>query len=286
MLKQPATYKQQIAKLREHGCEVSDEAFCEEILAQVSYYRLSAYFLPFRGDGGKYKAGTDFMNVYRLYEYDRKLRRLIFSVIEELEVYLRAQLSYYHTHIYGADGYMNPANFNNRHNHKRFTDRIDDLLKNNSKVAFVKHHLTEYGGQFPLWVLSELFTFGMLSYFYADMITADQKRIAYDKFSASVTSAKSWLYCCTDLRNLCAHYGRLYYSVFSAVPAKLPNIDKSAENSLFAAIMAVRALYPDSGKWNKEFLPPMLALYDEYTEVIELRHIGFPENWEDTLMKK
>jgi len=285
VLKQPATYKQQIEKLREHGCEISDDAFCEEILTRISYYRLTAYFLPFRTASGKYKPGTSFEKVYSLYEFDRKLRSLIFSVVEELEVYLRAQLSYYHTHKYGSAGYLNPVNFSNRHNHEKFTERVNDLLKSNSNAAFVSHHITKYSGQFPLWALSELFTFGMLSYFYADMITADQKRLAYDVFDTTVSNAKSWLYCCTDLRNLCAHYGRLYYSIFSAAPAKLPNIDKKNERSLFAAIMALRALYPDKLKWNTEFLPAMVALFDEYADVIELRHIGFPVNWEDLIQK-
>jgi len=280
MLKQPTTYEQQIEKLREHGCEVSDEAFCKDVLARISYYRLSAYFLSFRTFKGIYKSGTSFERVYNLYEFDRKLRRLIFSVIEELEVYLRSQFSYYHAHKYGSDGYMNPASFSKHHNHIRFNDRINDLLKSNDKISFVKHHLNKYGGKFPLWAMSELFTFGMLSYFYADMLTTDQKQIAYNTFRTSVTNAKSWLYCCTDLRNLCAHNGRLYYSVFSAVPAKLPRVDKKTENSLFAAIMALRALYPVTDKWNNEFLPAMVALFDEYTEVIDLRHIGFPEDWE------
>lgn len=147
MLKQPATYTQQLEKLREHGCEISDNAFCEEVLARISYYRLTAYFLPFRTAGGKYKSGISFEKVYNLYEFDRKLRRLIFSVIEELEVYLRAQLSYYHAHKYGADGYLNPANFNSRHNHGRFSARINELLKSNSNVAFVNHHITKYSGR-------------------------------------------------------------------------------------------------------------------------------------------
>lgn len=285
MLKQPTTYARQIEILREHGCIVADEALCEEILSQVSYYRLSAYFLPFKGSDGKYKPGTDFLNVYRLYEFDRKLRRVIFSAIEELEVYLRAQLSYYHSHKYGADGYLNPINFNSRHNHVKFTEQIGALLSGNSKVAFVKHHMTNYGGQFPLWVLSELFTFGMLSYFYADLLTADQKSIAYGAFQTTVPNSKSWLYCCTDLRNLCAHYGRLYYRVFSAVPAKLPYVSKQNENSLFAAIMALRELYPNSGKWNSEVITSLSALFGEYGNVIELRHIGFPANWESVMRK-
>jgi len=45
MLKPPSSYEQQIAKLRDHGCTVSDEAFCEEVLSRISYYRLSAYLL-------------------------------------------------------------------------------------------------------------------------------------------------------------------------------------------------------------------------------------------------
>jgi len=116
------------------------------------------------------------------------------------------------------------------------------------------------------------------------MITVDQKRIAYDVFDTTVPNAKSWLYCCTDLRNLCAHYGRLYYSVFNAVPAKLPHVDKTKENSLFAAIMALCVLYPDKLKWNSEFLPAMVALFDEYVDVIELCHIGFPMNWADLIL--
>jgi len=285
MLKKPATYKEQIERLRAHGCVIEDEAFCEEVLTRISYYRLSAYFLPLRATSGKRKLEVDFVKVYNLYEFDRKLRHLIFSAIEELEVYLRAQLSYFHTHKYGADGYLNTANFNNRHNHAKFVERIDELVKRNNKLPFVSHHLTKYDGKFPLWVLTELFTFGMLSYFYADMISSDQKHIAHDIFDTSVSKAKSWLYCCTDLRNLCAHYGRLYYSVLSAVPAKLPNVSKENENSLFAAVMALRKLYLSQSKWNNELLPSMVALFDEYVEVIELEHIGFPQGWETAIRR-
>ncbi|MCL2187521.1 MAG: Abi family protein [Defluviitaleaceae bacterium] len=285
MLKQSASYEQQIAKLLEHGCTISDEAFCEDVLSRVSYYRLSAYFLTFKMKDGRYADGTDFNKVYMLYEFDRKLRRLLFSVLEELEVYIRAQLSYYHTHKYGADGYLNPANFNYHHNHLDFASRLNDLVNSNDKLPFVTHHATKYHRQFPLWVIMELFTFGMLSYFYAEMLTPDQKRVAHNIFKASVSEAKSWLYCCTNLRNMCAHSRRLYNSVFSVIPAKIPNVDKPAERKLFAAIMAVRELYPDTEKWNTEFMPVMSALIDEYSEAILLKHIGFPQDWE-TYMRK
>jgi abortive infection bacteriophage resistance protein len=285
MPKQPATYARQIAKLREHGCTVSDEAFCEEVLSRISYYRITAYFLTFKMKDGKYAPGTDFDKVYRIYEFDRKLRRLLFSVLEELEVYLRAQLSYYHAHKYGADGYMNPANFNFHHDHLDFASRLNDLVKGNDKLLFVNHHITKYNGQFPLWVIMELFTFGMLSYFYAEMLTPDQKKLAHNVFKTSVAEAKSWLYCCTNLRNICAHSRRLYNSVFSVIPAHIPQADKSAERKLFASVMALRQLYPDAEKWNNEFLPAMSALFEEYKSVILLKHIGYPEDWESVMRK-
>jgi abortive infection bacteriophage resistance protein len=283
MLKQSTTYAQQIAKLREHGCAITDETFCEKVLSRISYYRLSAYFLTFRKKDGMYIPGTDFNRVYNLYEFDRKLRHLLFSVLEELEVYLRARLSYYHAHKYGADGYMNSVNFNFHHDHLDFASRLNDLVKGNDKLLFVKHHITKYNGQFPLWVIMELFTFGMLSYFYAEMLTPDQKKLAHTVFKASVAEAKSWLYCCTNLRNICAHSRRLYNSVFSVIPANIPQVDKVAERKLFAAVMALRQLYPDADKWNSEFLPAMSALFEEYKHVVLLKHVGFPEDWEDIM---
>ena len=285
MLKSPFTYSQQIEKLREHGCNIADEAFCEEILSRVSYYRLSAYFLTFRRKDGMYLPGTDFDKVYRLYEFDRKLRRLLFSVIEELEVYLRAQLSYCHSHKYGADGYTNPANFNFHHNPNDFASRISDLVRGSDKLPFVNHHIKKYEGKFPLWVIMELFTFGMLSYFYAEMLTPDQKKIAHNVFKTSVANAKSWLYCCTNLRNICAHSRRLYNSTFSVIPANIPNMDKYTERKLFAAVMAVRALCPSAEKWNNEFLPAMSALFDEYGDAVILRSVGFSADWESLMIK-
>jgi len=236
-------------------------------------------------EDGQYASGTDFKTIFGLYEFDRKLRCLLFSALEELEVHLRAQLSYFHTHNYGSTGYMNPDSFNFRHNHADFTVRLDDLANKSDKIPFVAHHVEKYNSQFPLWVIMELFTFGMLSYFYAEMLTPDQKKLAYTVFKTSVAEAKSWLYCCTNLRNMCAHSRRLYNSVFSVIPVNLPVSDKSAERKLFASVMALRGLYPSDNKWNNEFMTAMSALFDEYSDVILLRHIGFPSDWE-TIMRK
>jgi abortive infection bacteriophage resistance protein len=276
-LKSPTTYNQQLEKLRSRGCQVSDIPLCERILSRINYYRLSAYFLPFKKADGNYVPGTDFNVVYQIYEFDRKLRNLLFAAIEEVEIYLRAKFAYYHAHKYGTLGYMDAGNYNKRHRHGRFMGLIEAEIDNNKKVLFVQHHLANYGGQFPVWVITELFTFGMLSYFYGDLPAPDQKWIAKTVFGTIPKNLASWLRCCTDLRNICAHYGRLYFRLFTAVPANLPGLEKTAERRLFGALLALKALYPDMDKWNIEIQPALCSLVKSYSQVIHLDHIGFPK---------
>jgi len=74
-LKPPTTYEEQIDILKHRGLIVPDENFAAEVLRNVNYYRFSAYLLPFRTDSGEsYVVGTSFDRVYRVYEFDRRLR--------------------------------------------------------------------------------------------------------------------------------------------------------------------------------------------------------------------
>jgi len=94
----------------------------------------------------------------------------------------------------------------------------------------------------------------------------------------------SWLRCCTDLRNICAHYGRLYYRNFSAMPTGF-DIDERQKRRLWGAVLSVRALYPSDEKWNKEFMPQIKSLFKEYKDDINLFHLAFPKKWEEKLKK-
>ena len=100
-LKPATTFDEQIEKLCSRHCIIRDPAFCRAILEQVNYYRLTAFFLPFKNPDGTYTDGTSFYRVYRIYEFDRRLRGILFSAIEQIEVYLRTQLAYFHGHKYG-----------------------------------------------------------------------------------------------------------------------------------------------------------------------------------------
>jgi abortive infection bacteriophage resistance protein len=180
---------------------------------------------------------------------------------------------------------MDTVNYNQKHRHDKFQTLLETEIKNNRKVLFVQHHITNYGRQFPLWVMTELFTFGMLSYFYGDLQTPDQKYLAKEFFKTVPKNLISWLRCCTDLRNICAHYGRLYFRIFTAIPADIPGLEKNAERRLFGAVLALKALYPDPDKWNREIYRRLCSLLKSYSHVIHLGHIGFPVDWASKLKK-
>ena len=212
-IKNPTTYEQQLAKLKLRGCTTKDDAFCIAVLNTVNYYRLSAYFLPFKKSDDTYVEGTSFEQVFNIYEFDRKLRRIIFSAIEEIEVFARAAFAYFHAHKYGAVGYFNEKNYSAKHQHEKFKKLIEQKIHSNRNLPFVRHHTQKYNDMFPIWVIVELFTLGMLSFFFADLNTQDQKELARTVFHSTANNIKSWLRCCTDLRNICAHYGRLYFTM-------------------------------------------------------------------------
>jgi len=158
------------------------------------------------------------------------------------------------------------------------------LISSNSQTLVVQHHNEKYDGKFPIWVIIEFFTFGMLSTFYSDMVRKDQKIISRSLFNRSDTELRSWLFCLTNLRNACAHYSRLYYSIFSARPAKINGLERDMNRRLFDYILIAKALCQEMDYWKKEFLPGFLSLMDSQ-DCIQLKHIGFPDNWRDYIVE-
>lgn len=89
--------------------------------------------------------------------------------------------------------------------------------------------MTEFS---PLWVISELFTFGMISYFYADLITQDQKKLSHKLYETIPKNLISWLRCVTDLRKICAHHGRLSITEFSQLSQQVYSLNELEKRTL------------------------------------------------------
>lgn len=283
-LKEPTTFEEQLELIKSKGFLISKdkEQECIDFLRRTNYYRVSAYFLPFRKKDGSFFPNVTFSRVQEIYEFDGLLRGLIFSTIEDIEINLRTQLAYYVAHKYGTLGYLSNDMFSDKHNSSKFQEKINSCIEENATTLVVKHHKTSYDGKFPIWVIIEFFSIGMLSYLYKDLITEDKKIIATE-IGTVPKALESWLRCLTDLRNRCAHYSRLYYWIFPAMPAMPKDTPVVADRKLFTQLMVLKYLYPAQERWNAKFVIPLKAIFEQHSTAISLKHIGFPENWEDVL---
>lgn len=282
-VKNPATIKAQIEKLKSRGCVIEDEERAKFVLSNINYYRLVHYFSVFLDKNGSYKDGTTFEKVMRVYDFDRLMRSLLLTALEEVEISMRAHVSNYHALKYGALGYLNESTFDFHHNHKYFISKIERLVETNTGEAMVSHHMKKYGGSFPLWVIMELFSFGMLNTFYSDLKTDDKKAIADKAFDVSYRCVEDWLYCLSDLRNACAHYNRLYANTLENIPKQPGDYHRPLTNSVYDHILILKRLYPRDDAWRTTFLMRLEMLLMEYADVVELEHIGFPPDWREEL---
>ena len=156
-IKQAASYQDQVRILKSKGLIIEDKNDCMQFLKHTNYYRFSAYCESFRYEGkGRFIEGTTFDQIRNVYMFDQKLRAWLFEVV------LRTQISYHHGTKYGPDGYLDPNNFSRYHDGRNFQHHLRTILRENKDSPVVKHHNDKYDGKYPLWVIIEFFSMGML----------------------------------------------------------------------------------------------------------------------------
>lgn len=284
-VKDPTTFEEQVRILESRGVIVKDRDAAVRFLTRVNYYRFTAYLLTFRKPDGETYRPVDFQTAVNIYLFDQELRALIFKTIEDIEVFLRTQLAYYSAHHYGPEGYRHQDNFTEDHNHRSYIYRLTNCIKENAKTPVVKHHRAKYNGHYPIWVIVEFFSVGMLSHFYRDMLNPDKAAIAKELYDTSYQVLDSWFRCLNDLRNRCAHYSRLYYWIFPAIPKMDKKDTFIPDRRLFSQLYMLSHLHQNAVLWNNDFVKPLEALITKYADDINLKCIGFPDNWKELLTK-
>lgn len=291
-LKQALTYDQQIQRLRDvHNLTISDDQKAKTILSIVNYYRLSGYGLGLKKPDNKeeYSDGTSIDTLYRLYIFDSLLRKSIMHIIEHIEIQLRTQIAYELSIEHGPECYMDPAFFDNKY--KRDGTNIHTMIIENFKkecerqknLPFVQHHNAKYGGHFPLWVAIELFTFGNLSSLYEIMQKNNKNNIA-KLYNTTSQHLGGWILAFLEVRNLCAHYGRLYNMPLKQTPYLFSEFRqyRTDKNRLFPVVTAIKVMMKGNMLY-WDFLDELRKIMSDYSDVVNLSFIGFPENWYDLL---
>lgn len=84
------------------------------------------------------------------------------------------------------------------------------------------------------------------------------------------------------VRNICAHYGRLYGSKLTKTPKLYREYLRQgiSNNSIFASIINLKMLAEDD--YYDKFHTDLLELINKYSSV-KLKHLGFIEKWKSIL---
>lgn len=286
------TYAQQIKHLRAKGMIINDVAVAQYWLQHVSYYRLSAYWLYFEHPktalGPRFRQGTTFQDVTALYDFDRDLRRLVMRGTEHVEVALRGSWAYQLAHAGGPHAYLRSSLYRNQKEFRSSRTKLQQAVARSAET-YIEHYRTKYGQPKlpPVWMVAEMMSFGQLSRWYTNLNDrAVRNRIA-QPLGLPETVLVPLVRHVTDMRNICAHHGRLWNRGFLHPPKlahkpadlhaslDLQSVQAPAKlyNGLTTIAHVIRIVAPNS-TWAED-----LRKVVEKNPTGDFGSMGFPADW-------
>lgn len=283
---QPALdIKQQIENLKNNQLIIEDEKAASDFLNDVSYFRLiKAYSLGLKDKNGPYRDQASFELIKELYLFNSSFRHLLFPQIERIEINLRCRLGNHFCLQYGVLGYLDENNFADL---SRYNDFIEDVQKEiayNARSPFVRNFQNNYiDGNLPFYALLEVMTFGTLSKLLQNLHSSDRKSIG-QLYGVPYTYLESWVESIAYVRNVCAHYGRLYNAKLTKTPTLYEEYKKKGIHNyhIFSVLLCMKHLLPRDEHWLK-FIDSLDALFKKYPHV-QKRRMGFPDDWKTMLL--
>lgn len=299
--KVPLSFQDQLALLKSRGLEVPNESKALSYLQEISYYRLSAYFLPYQSTKDQFDPGTTFEQILDTYTFDRELRLLVFDCIERIEIAIRTQIIYCMALHYNDSHWQD----NKRYFVPPFRNKIGNTVDpfadfqaiiEKAKTArkpevFIKHYIDHYDtpANPPSWMCLELLTMGELSNLYKGLRNNDdQKRIAFF-FGLHPTVFTSWIHALAYVRNLCAHHSRLWNRDLAIEPFKLKKpkgdwVSPAFENNkrTFYFICILKYFLERANPSNRLALK-LDSLFKKYPNV-PIRYIGIPSDGKGNML--
>ncbi|MFC1541319.1 Abi family protein [Candidatus Latescibacterota bacterium] len=286
--KPPLSFSEQADLILSRGL-IADRDSLISCLSSVNYYRLSGYLYPYRNSDDTFRAGTTLDMVLRHYSFDQKLRILVLDAIEIVEVGVRTSVVYHFAHANGPFGHVDYVNMRDlsRDGHQKWLEILDEET-NRSTEAFVDHFKNKYGANhqyLPIWMASEIMTFGALLTMFKGMNNSLRQKVARD-FSMNDVVLKSWLIALNGARNICAHHGRLWNRELGYKP-KIPRGNKYpdwhtpvtiSQNRVFVILTILKyliSIISPECVWSDH----VRALLDEYPDISRVS-MGFPHGWE------
>lgn len=197
------------------------------MLANISYFRIANYLRYFEIDNDRhlYKPDTYFENAFYIYNFDKKLRSLLFTAIQSIEVSLRSKVIH---HVALSHGPFWFADSNLCINRTMYADNLTTIKREvkRSKEDFIQEHFRKYSSPDvpPVWNTLKVASFGTLSKLFCNLNDNRVKKQIARLFNLPQHQVlESWIKCIVILRNCLAHHTCLE----SSFPTNATVINKS-----------------------------------------------------------
>ncbi len=292
--KKPLPFATQIAMLKNRGLHFGNEELAKHYLSNISYYRLRAYTYPFQDNNDAehpFVTNVSFEEIIDLYVFDRRLRLLVFNALEKIEIALRTKIIYHYAMAHGSHFHENPALFRNQGKFKSDNLKLQEEIKRSSE-DFIKHYLQKYDDppNPPAWMSLEVVTMGLLSQLYKNMSRSEIKRKIAREFGLPREDfLENWMHVFANLRNICAHHGRIWNRRFIVEP-RLP-VDTAGAflkntriytNKLYASVSCMQYILKSISP-GSSFSAQLISLLEK-CPLNQEREMGFPENWKEEII--
>lgn len=287
--KPPISFQDQIQKLKLRGLIISDEKAAIEFLSSVSYYRLRAYTYPFQDNNDPnhpFIRKVNFEEIKSLYEFDRNLSHIVFEALAKIEIAIRTQIIYHWAVSKGSHWQTDPTLYRDS---VRFAKQIAALQIEivRSDETFINHYKKTYSfpPEPPSWMSMEVASFGLISQLFLNLRKGPEKIGVTNYFGLNdISILENWMHCFSNIRNICAHHGRLWNRRLTA-HIKLPTrpVYPFLKNhsiypyKLYAAIACMlyllNAINP-SHKFKSKIKEVMTTC-----PLAQEKEMGFPSDW-------
>ena len=283
-VKKPTTIEEQIKLLKSREVVIEDENFAKKFLRIYNYYFVTGYLHPYKTSNDKYK-NISFNGIATQIKFDMRLREICMYALDIIEKGLKTIIAYEFSHNYenGNIAYAYSLYFpNDEDKHTRLMEHYNVSLNNNKELPYVKHNMKTYE-ILPTWVAIELFTLGNIEKFFSMLDTNTKKKIE-DIIGFPKNKIQNWIENLRIFRNMVAHNQRLYNFSILSMPKKAKEYNKQT-GKIFDYVIVMKYLFLDNEDWNTYVLPRFEYIFDDFKDDVDLKCIGFPDDWKNILTK-
>lgn len=287
------------------------EKFAKQFLFQTNYYDFSIYkkHLP-----NLHNRDFTFQDCIELYEFNSFLRENLMKFTGKIELLIKSSIvhtlcSNYRGSLQAGECYLDKSIYKNEEYFKDIIERIGMSLYNlSSKSLPIQHHVKKKDCKFPFWVVVPELTFGETTKLIEQLnekfynLWIEELFFSNHYYETSmkdhvISASSSWISATCFIRNVCAHYGRLYASIFNASVPRFytPTFrelrkcgkKKTHNKDLFAYMLAIKQiLLCHNSNVHNEWNTFIEDIEEKFTKssIIEETKIGCPKDWKRFLL--